>query len=117
MEIYLIRHTAVHNPGKLCYGQSNIDLAADWQTHFTALKQKLESNLQGAMFYSSPFERCTQLAGFLSGDQFQTDTRLSEMHFGDWEQRSWTDLDQPVLNAWMADFVNYQVPGGESFVH
>lgn len=116
MEIYLLRHTAVNNPDKLCYGQSDIDLAAEWQAHFDALKQKLEPNLTDSLFYSSPFQRCTQLAGFLSGDQFQTDIRLSEMHFGDWEQCLWTEIDQPVLNAWMADFVNYQVPGGESFV-
>lgn len=116
MEIYLLRHTAVDNPNKLCYGQSDIDLVTDWQNHFTALKQKLELNLTDALFYSSPFQRCVQLAAFLSGDQFQTDIRLSEMHFGDWEQCLWTDIDQPVLNAWMADFVNYQVPGGESFV-
>lgn len=116
MEIYLLRHTAVNNPDELCYGQSEIDLAIDWQTHFDALKQKLELNLNDALFYSSPYQRCTQLAHFLSGDQFRTDIRLSEMHFGDWEQRLWTELDQPVLNAWMADFVNYQVPGGESFL-
>jgi len=116
MEIYLLRHTAVNNPNKLCYGQSDIELANEWQTHFDALKQKLEPNLPGSIFYSSPYQRCTQLAGFLSGDQFQTDVRLSEMHFGDWEQCLWTEIDQPVLSAWMADFVNYQVPGGESFV-
>ena len=116
MEIYLLRHTTVNNPDKLCYGQSEIDLATDWQTHFDALKQKLEPNLTDALFYSSPYQRCKQLAHFLSGDQFQIDTRLSEMHFGEWEQRLWTEIDQPILNAWMADFVNYRVPGGESFV-
>ncbi|MDO3625351.1 alpha-ribazole phosphatase [Mucilaginibacter sp. BT774] len=116
MEIYLLRHTAVNNPHKLCYGQSEIDLATDWANHFTALKQKMGPSLRGALFYSSPYQRCKQLAGFLSDDQFQIDSRLSEMHFGDWEQCLWTDIDQPVLNAWMADFANYQVPGGESFV-
>lgn len=115
MEIYLLRHTAINNPNKLCYGQSDINLATDWESHFDALKQKLEPNLYGSSFYSSPYQRCTQLAGFLSYDQYQTDARLSEMNFGDWEQRLWTEIDQPVLNAWMADFVNYQVPGGESF--
>lgn len=116
MEIYLLRHTAVSNPNKLCYGQSEIDLATDWQMHFDALKQKLEPNLYGALFYSSPYQRCKQLASFLSDDQFQIDSRLSEMHFGDWEKCAWNDIDQPILNAWMADFVNYQVPRGESFV-
>lgn len=115
MEIYLVRHSPVNNPQKLCYGQLDIELANDWEAHFTALQKKLESHLPNAILYSSPYQRCTRLARFLLGDNFQTETRISEMHFGDWEQRPWTAIDQPVLNEWMADFVNYQVPGGESF--
>jgi alpha-ribazole phosphatase len=115
MEIYLIRHTAVHNPGKLCYGQSDIALSPDWEQHFYALKQKLGQQTEDAVFYSSPYKRCTQLAGFLSDNKFLIDERLSEMHFGEWEQCAWTDIDQSVLNLWMADFVNYKVPGGENF--
>lgn len=116
MEIYLIRHTPVDNPDKLCYGQSDIDLCSGWEANFIELQQKLAVDLSGASFYSSPYERCTQLAHFLCGNQFKIDARLSEMHFGDWEQCAWTAIDQQVLNAWMADFVNYKVPGGESFV-
>ncbi|HEY2581231.1 MAG TPA: alpha-ribazole phosphatase [Mucilaginibacter sp.] len=115
MEIYLIRHTAVYNPEKLCYGQSEISLSPDWEQHFKILKQKLGSQTDEAIFYSSPYKRCAQLAGFLSDNQFQTDSRLSEMHFGDWEQHAWTEVDQAVLNAWMADYVRYRVPGGENF--
>jgi len=115
MEIYLIRHSPVNNPQKLCYGQSDIELTEDWEEHFAALHKKLYPHLLNAMFYSSPYERCTKLAAFLSGDNFQPDVRLSEMHFGDWEKCAWNDTDQSILSAWMADFVNYQVPGGESF--
>jgi alpha-ribazole phosphatase len=115
MEIYLIRHTAVLNPGKLCYGQSDIPLSPDWKQHFDILKQKLGQQIEDSIFYSSPYKRCTQLAGFLSDKKSQIDERLSEMHFGEWEQCAWTDIDQSVLNLWMADFVNYTVPGGENF--
>jgi alpha-ribazole phosphatase len=115
MEIYLIRHTPVINPQKLCYGQSEIDLADDWEAHFTALQKKLNLNLSDALVYSSPSKRCGKLAGFLSGDNFQIDAKLLEMNFGDWELCEWTAIDQTVLNTWMADFVKYQIPGGESF--
>jgi alpha-ribazole phosphatase len=115
MEIYLIRHTAVNNPDKLCYGQSDIALSPEWEQHFDDLKQKLAPDPDGSTFYSSPYKRCTQLADFLSAGQFQTDNRLAEMHFGNWEQCAWTEIDQSVLNLWMADYVNFQVPGGESF--
>jgi len=114
MEIYLIRHTAVHNPAKLCYGQSEIPLSVLWEQDFEAIRQKL-GQLAGATFYASPYKRCTQLAEFLSGGAFQTDMRLAEMHFGDWEQCAWADIDQSVLNLWMADYVNFKIPGGESF--
>ncbi len=115
MQIYLIRHTAVYNPDKLCYGQSNIALSANWEQHFEELKQKLGSELNGAQFFSSPFKRCTQLTGALSASNFKTDIRLAEMNFGKWEQQPWDIIDQTILNAWMADYVHYQVPGGESF--
>lgn len=115
MEIYLIRHTEVHNPEKLCYGQSNIPLLAAWEHHFDALQQKLGQQTSKAVFYSSPYERCTQLAGFLSAGNFETDQRLAEMHFGDWEQRPWAAINQPDLNLWMENYVHFKVPGGESF--
>jgi alpha-ribazole phosphatase len=117
MEIYLIRHTAVHNLGKLCYGQSDIALKDDWQKSFNALKENLGSKTEDAVFYSSPFERCTKLAQFLSDDKYVVDPNLSEMHFGDWEQKAWAEIDQAVLNLWMADYVNFRVPGGENFVN
>ncbi len=115
MEIYLIRHTPVNNPQKLCYGHSEIELADDWEVHFTALQKKLNLDISDAVVYSSPSKRCSKLAGYLSDNHFQIDTRLLEMHFGDWEQCEWTAIDQSVLNAWMVDFVNYRVPGGENF--
>jgi alpha-ribazole phosphatase len=93
----------------------DIALSPDWERHFDALKQKLGQQTEDAVLYSSPYKRCTQLAGFLSDNKFQIDERLSEMHFGEWEQCAWTDIDQSVLNQWMADFVNYKVPGGENF--
>lgn len=115
MEIYLVRHSPVNNPEKLCYGQSHIELADDCETDFFTLQKRFGSDFSNAVFYSSPYQRCTQLASFLSDNNFQVDTRLSEMNFGDWEQCKWTEIDQLVLNEWMADFVTYKVPGGESF--
>jgi len=113
MEIYLIRHTQVHNPDKFCYGQSDIPLAETWENDMAYVRSKLKYD-DRTVVYSSPFKRCTDLAQTISNDYIQP-PELSEMHFGDWEQKRWDSLDQDVLNQWMADFVNYQVPGGESF--
>lgn len=115
MEIYLIRHTTVDNPDQRCYGQSDILLTATWQNEFDQVKNKLGEINTDAVFYSSPFERCTKLAGFLSGRNLRIDERLSEMHFGNWEQLPWSSIETESLNDWMADYVNYRVPGGENF--
>ncbi|HWZ02131.1 MAG TPA: alpha-ribazole phosphatase family protein [Mucilaginibacter sp.] len=116
MEIYLVRHTEVHNPAKLCYGQSEIPLSSDWQASFDSLKNNLGDQIGDAIFYSSPFNRCTQLAGFLSNNKYIIDRRLSEMNFGSWEKCAWTAIDPDVLNLWMADYVNFRIPEGENFI-
>ncbi|ESU27028.1 gpmA protein [Flavobacterium limnosediminis JC2902] len=67
------------------------------------------------MIYSSPLQRCTVLADYLSGANYQTDSRLMEMSFGDWEMKKWDAIPPEEINPWMNDFVNVKVPNGESF--
>ena len=42
------------------------------------------------------------------------DTRLMEMHYGDWEGRRWTDIGRAQLDAWVDDLEHHAVPNGES---
>ena len=113
MNIYLIRHTAVYNPTKLCYGQSEIPLEENFTIDFDWIKDHLK--LEDALYYSSPFRRCTKLAAFLSNDNFEIDKRISELNFGDWEMKAWSDINPVDLNPWMEDFVNYRIKNGENF--
>ena len=113
MNIYLIRHTAVYNPNKLCYGQSEIPLEENFTIDFDWIKHHL--NLEDAVYYSSPFRRCTKLAAFLSDDHFKIDQRISELNFGDWEMKAWDVINPTELNPWMKDFVNYRIKNGENF--
>jgi len=113
MNIYLIRHTAVYNPNKLCYGQSEIPLEENFTIDFDWIKDHL--NLEDAVYYSSPFRRCTKLAAFLSDDHFKIDQRISELNFGDWEMKAWDVINPTELNPWMKDFVNYRIKNGENF--
>ena len=114
MDIYFVRHTPVDNPGKLCYGQADMDLSADFDDHFTAVSKHLGPT-EDAMIISSPSKRCTLLAEYLSGEDFETDDRLAEMNFGLWERLPWANINPHELDLWMSDFVNYRIPGGESF--
>jgi alpha-ribazole phosphatase len=114
MNIYLIRHTAVYNPNKLCYGQSEIPLEENFTIDFDWIKDRLIV-AENTKFWSSPFRRCTKLATFLSDDRFTTDERISELNFGTWEMKAWAQIDSKELNPWMEDFVNYTPKKGESF--
>lgn len=74
-----------------------------------------------ALLLSSDLRRASQSAEILAahwGIEVVTDARLREVHFGEWENRSWTDLereDSARLDRWMRDWTTTRTPGGESF--
>ena len=41
---------------------------------------------------------------------------LKELHCGEWELKNWDAIAKDEMEPWMNDFVNHQVPGGESYV-
>lgn len=117
MNIFLIRHTEIYNPGKLCYGQSEIPLAENFTAQFDWLSDTLEYlPKEETVYYSSPFRRCTKLSSYLSNEQYTIDKRLSELNFGKWEMKAWDEIKRKDLDKWMEDFVEYKIPGGENFL-
>jgi len=113
MEVYLVRHTETVCEKGVCYGQSDVGLLEPFQSQFDFIKEQIPAD---AVFYSSPLQRCTVLADYLSGSDFETDSRLMEMNFGHWELQTWDSISPETINPWMEDFVNVKVPNGESFV-
>jgi len=113
MELAVIRHTRLDIDAGLCYGQAELELAGTFETELARLQNRL-SPPYGAV-YSSPLQRCLRLARQF-GDAIETDARLLEYDFGDWEMRRWDDIDAAALDAWMQDFVNVSAPNGESLV-
>ena len=117
MDVYLVRHSAVYNPNKLCYGQSEIPLQENFTQDFDWLENELVDVLKtNVVFYSSALRRCTKLASCLSKDNYIIDDRIKELNFGDWELKAWDNINNKDLNNWMADFVNFTVPNGENFI-
>jgi alpha-ribazole phosphatase len=117
MDIYLVRHTAVYNPNKLCYGQAEIPLEENFTSDFNWIEENLSHALAiNSIVYSSSLRRCTKLATYLSEDNFTVDDQLKELNFGAWELQPWDNINPKQLNPWMADFVNYTVPKGENFI-
>lgn len=114
MEIYLIRHTTPEIEKGVCYGQTDLDVATTFQAEAEKVLLQLPPTNTFTL-YSSPLQRCTKLAKEISS-HFTTDTRLMELNFGNWENLTWNAITKDELNPWMQDFVNVQVPNGESYI-
>lgn len=62
---------------------------------------------------SSPLGRCVALAAALGS--YYVDDRLTELDFGDWENKHWDEINRADFDEWAADYVRSRVPGGESW--
>jgi alpha-ribazole phosphatase len=112
--IYLIRHTTPDINTGVCYGQSDLDITSSFQDEAIIIRHHLPPDIE--QVYSSPLQRCRKLASWLYPDHdLLLDNDLKELHCGDWELKNWNDIAKEELDPWMKDFVNYCVPGGESY--
>ncbi|MCC5946152.1 MAG: alpha-ribazole phosphatase [Bernardetiaceae bacterium] len=113
MYIYLVRHTAIQNPQQLCYGHADMPLAESFEQeakHILSLLPKQFDRL-----YASPSARCLALAKRIKSIKaLQTDERLKEMHFGDWELKPWAAIPKQNLQPWMDNYVEVRTPKGEN---
>lgn len=117
MKLTLVRHTSVDVPKGICYGITDVLPAPTFRIEMEQVRQKLEGELFDATF-SSPLIRCTRLASAIIPQQvLQTDIRLTELDFGDWEMVAWNSVSDSVEGKrWFADYVNTRCPNGESFL-
>ena len=106
----LIRHPPVAVPSGVCYGASDVPLAADPRPVATALRPRLPADFR---LVSSPASRCLDLAHALAPAPL-IDVRLSEIDFGDWELRRFDDLPRAEIDRWAADAWGFSPPRGES---
>lgn len=122
MKLTLVRHTSLDIAPSVCYGQSDVAVSANFDNERFALQKKLAAFEFDAV-YASPLTRCHQLAQALCGDanlshfreNIQLDDRLKELHFGDWEMRSWDEIQRDVFDVWADDYANLAPPNGETF--
>jgi len=111
MKLWLVRHAQpLIGPG-ICYGRHPVAADADATAQCAqALAHLLPG---GTRVASSPLQRCEQLSLFLQRFRpdltYETDPRLQEMDFGQWEGRAWQDITPAELQAWTDDFANYAV--------
>lgn len=115
MRLVLIRHTSVAVPRGICYGQTDVPLAASFAEEATTVKE----GLGGYTFdrvCCSPLSRCVRLAEYCGYPDAVRDDRLKEICFGDWEMRAYDDIQGLELQRWFDDYINVAPPGGESVI-
>lgn len=114
MPLYLIRHTEPSRNKGICYGQSDLDVAASFHDEAKAIAKILPQSFSS--IYSSPLQRCYKLAETIAGASKITQLdQLMELDFGQWEMKYWGDIPRDQMDAWCIDFVNNAPPLGETF--
>jgi len=115
MKIYCIRHTKVDVPTGICYGQTDVELAATFEEEKQLILKKIEG-IRFDQIYSSPLKRCRKLVEALApNQQLVFDDRLKEFHFGKWENQCWDNVfNSEEGKEWFADYFNRPCPEGES---
>lgn len=121
MILHLVRHARSDGADNRCIGHTDLPLSrssSDDARH-TAARWQLGA-IAGLQCISSDLDRACETATLLTAPdtQRQTDPRLREMNFGEWDGREWDDIertDGAGLQSWMADWTTVRAPGGESF--
>ncbi|MGG1944589.1 alpha-ribazole phosphatase [Trinickia sp. NRRL B-1857] len=119
MDLILIRHPAPAIEAGICYGKTDVPLAGDAAESAHALAARLAA-LAAPLPHrvaSSPLRRCAELAQRLApllGRTYDSDARLQEIDFGEWEGQRWDAIDRAALDAWSADLRHARAHGGES---
>lgn len=107
--LYLLRHPPVAVAPGICYGRSDMALAEDPARLAERLRAQLPADLA---IVSSPSSRCLRLAEALG--PCQTDARLMEIDFGEWELARYDDIPRSLIDAWAAAPLHFRPPGGET---
>ncbi|VWB70868.1 alpha-ribazole phosphatase [Burkholderia arboris] len=119
MDIVLIRHPAVGVEPGICYGRSDVPLAAPADAGAQAVRAHL-ADLGAPLpdrMWTSPLMRCASVAERLARAfdvPLRRDAGWQEMDFGTWEMQRWDDIDRAALDAWAADLMHACAHGGES---
>jgi alpha-ribazole phosphatase len=106
-----MRHPAPAIAPGICYGASDIGLAAPPSPEHFADVPRFDRLL------ASPLSRCRQVAqmlGAMHGLAPLFDRRLQEIDFGAWEMQKWDDIPRAEIDAWAEDFLHARPHGGES---
>jgi len=119
MKLFLVRHGQTDwNLVRRFQGWSDIPLNAAGRQQANALAEHLSSQAFDAV-YSSQMRRAHETAEIIIARKIgiQTNTRLQEINFGDWEGMTYDEIKEKypdALKTWENDVVQNAPPGGET---
>ena len=119
MRLLLVRHGIAEGQEGRVVGHANPPLSDRGRTAIAALLAS--SPAPPDLLLSSDLRRARSSADILAaywGIEVVADARLRELNFGEWENRTWSELealDGARLDHWMRDWTREAPPGGESF--
>lgn len=118
--LILVRHGAALGAHGRCIGRTDLALSPEGRTAVRALARSWHGPPPSSIV-TSDLARATATAAALGegwGMTAESDARLREMDFGDWDGRSWRELgeaDGARLDRWMSSWTHERTPGGEGF--
>jgi len=117
MKIFAIRHTSVNINSGICYGQSDVSVAGSFEVEKDKTLSELRKILPGDKVFSSPLTRCKIFSEALfAGIEINFDNRLMELHFGDWEMKTWDEIYLTSEGKkWMDNYRLLPTLNGESY--
>lgn len=113
--VYFVRHGPTHRDGLIGWTDAPADLSD------TQAIARLDAVLpRDAVLVSSDLVRCIATADALAPgrDRIDHEPQLRELHFGEWEDRTFTDIsatDPELARAYWSDPGDHAPPGGESW--
>ena len=111
LDLYLIRHPKPEVDPSLCYGAVDLPLAEDAAAVASRLTPLLPAD---ARVVSSPLSRARLLAEALA-TRVNTDARLAELDFGEWEMKPFADIPPEGFEVWGHSLIDFRAPGGELY--
>ncbi|MBK5288212.1 MAG: histidine phosphatase family protein [Acidimicrobiia bacterium] len=114
--IYLVRHgETAANRARLALGRADPELTERGRLQADGLAVALGS-VEVARVISSPLRRAVETATVIAsavGAEVEVEARLVEMDYGDWDERSFSELPADALARWRKD-ARFAPPNGES---
>lgn len=119
LELTLVRHASTRlNEERRYQGRLDPPLSARGRMEAERLAERLRSTDFDRCLRSDA-RRCAETAALaLPGTDFEVDTRLGEIDFGEWEGLTYDECsrnDPALAERWIDDPIRHTPPGGEPF--